>query len=402
MIKRILSAVILFASVAAFGQGACSPDKLVLLDTGRPANGATIRICPAGGTFPGCGSSLFTDPTLATPLPGSPVVTSDTHGNWGFCAAAGQLYDFQVSCTGCTTFTVKNFPLTPASPIVAASLTSSTANPANVGTIKLASIDCADWRNNANTGNIQLCKTTSDQLDATAFPGVLVQALISSAANPAQSGLVRVPNNVAAATARDSGNTTDIPLIKVGTDNLVHILGTGDVSVPAATDTVALLNATQSLPNKTLPSPTSTGTDSGTENLLNKNLGGTGSSTPNTPFNRLSATRGTTLTTGKVGTLTGWGTTATVSAVFGSDSFGIVAISSSGTGQAANPTFTITFSDGTWGTNGPMAVVCRADANAPSAAAFFNSSTPTTLVLGLQGTPAAGNTYSFIYFAVGR
>jgi hypothetical protein len=271
MIKRILSAVILFASVAAFGQGACSPDKLVLLDTGRPANGATIRICPAGGTFPGCGSSLFTDPTLATPLPGSPVVTSDTHGNWGFCAAAGQLYDYQVSCTGCTTFTVKNFPLTPASPIAAASLTSSTANPANVGVIKLASIDCADWRNNANTGNIQLCKTSSDQLDATAFPGVLVQALISSAANPAQSGLVRVPNNVAGITARNSANTGDFDVIKLGTDNLTHLTGGGgDVVVPAASDTVALLNATQSLPNKTLPSPTSTGTDSGTEVIANK------------------------------------------------------------------------------------------------------------------------------------
>jgi hypothetical protein len=413
MKSRILSAALLlfaicYLPVAGFAQGSCSPDKIALLDTGRPANGAQIRVCPAGGTFPGCGSSLFTDPTLGTPLVGSPVVTSDSHGNWGFCAAAGQNYDYQVTCTGCTTATIKNFPLPPASPINAASLTSSSANPANVGQIKLASSDCMDWRNNANTGNIQLCKNTSDQLDLTAF-SVVNAVSVAATGNVNAGGAVtgESTGDVAASRSATSGAAwlgTDgnLALFRSGLTALGIFTPAGTLTIPVVTDTLVARNTTETLNNKTLASPTSTGTDSGTEALTNKSLGGTGSTTPSTPFNRLAATRGTALTTAKVGTLTGWGTTATVSAVFGSDSFGIVAISSSGTGQAANPTFTITFSDGTWGTNGPMAVVCRADANSPSAAAFFNSSTPTTLVLGLQGTPAAGNIYTFIYFAAGR
>ncbi|HEY2361210.1 MAG TPA: hypothetical protein VGK36_08850 [Candidatus Angelobacter sp.] len=186
--KRILyllllcAAPILFVTsgVTAFGQGACYPAGVVLLDTGRPANGAGIRVCTAGSTGTPCTptASLFTDPTLGTPLPGSPVVTADAHGNFGFCAAAGNNYDLQISGTGITTLTIRNLPLPPTSPINAASLTSSSANPANVGTIKLASGDCLDWRNNANTGNIQLCKTSSDQLDVTNFPSVIMPGLV--------------------------------------------------------------------------------------------------------------------------------------------------------------------------------------------------------------------------------
>lgn len=149
----------------------------------------------------------------------------------------------------------------------------------------------------------------------------------------------------------------------------------------------------------------SNGTSAGTANNWNiiggSTLGGTGATAPSIPYNRLAATRGTTLTTAKVGTLTGFGTTATVASVFGTDSSGIINISSSGTGQTGNPTFVLTFADGTW-TNPPTVLVCRGDANSPVAAAFFNSSTATTVTLGLQGTPVAGNIYSFVFMTMGR
>lgn len=124
--------------------------------------------------------------------------------------------------------------------------------------------------------------------------------------------------------------------------------------------------------------------------------------TDTVPFNRLRANQGTALTTAKVGSLTGFGSTATVASVAGTDSFGLINISSSGTGQTSNPTFVITFADGSWGTSGPLAIVCRGDGNAPSAAAFTFGATATTLTLGLQGTPVAGSTYTFYYIAVGR
>lgn len=174
----VISGMVLFASLA-FAQGACYPAGVVLLDTGRPANGASVRVCTSGSTGTPCtpAASLFTDPTLGTPLGGSPTVTTDAHGNFGFCAAAGANYDLQITGTGITPLTIKNLPLPPTSPITAASLTSSSANPANVGQIKLASGDCLDWRNNANTGNIQLCKDTSDALDLTAFSAVKTTAV---------------------------------------------------------------------------------------------------------------------------------------------------------------------------------------------------------------------------------
>jgi hypothetical protein len=128
MLKRILLsslALVLFAPLHAMAQGACYPAGVVLLDTGRPANGATVSVCTAGGTFPGCTSttSLFTTPALS--VAASNPVTTDTHGNFGFCAAAGVNYDLQITGTGITPLTIKNLPLPPTSPITAASLTRS-------------------------------------------------------------------------------------------------------------------------------------------------------------------------------------------------------------------------------------------------------------------------------------
>jgi hypothetical protein len=170
-------------SSAAFSQGSCYPGQ-VFTNSGRPANAATVRVCTSGSTGTPCTptASLFTDPTLG--VSASNPLTTDALGNFKICAAAGANYDFQYSGSGITTLTITNVPLPATTPIVAASLTSSSANPANVGLIKLASTDCLDWRNNANSGNIQLCKTAADALDVTAFSSVAAAAFSATSAAP--------------------------------------------------------------------------------------------------------------------------------------------------------------------------------------------------------------------------
>ncbi len=66
---------------------------------------------------------------------------------------------------------------------------------------------------------------------------------------------------------------------------------------------------------------------------------------------------GTTLVAGDFALSAGWGTTATVSAVSGTDQRFRITVTSAGTGQGANPTITFTFQDGTW-TNTPI-VLCQ-------------------------------------------
>jgi hypothetical protein len=129
--------------------------------------------------------------------------------------------------------------------------------------------------------------------------------------------------------------------------------------------------------------------------LTNETLAGT------TPVNRVRANQGTALTTAKVGTLTGWGTTATVSSVSGTDSAGTINISSSGTGQTINPFFVLTFADGTW-TTAPLVMVNRADGFAPVAYCMVDSTTATTVTIGLSGTPVAGTTYTINFTTIGR
>ena len=65
-------------------------------------------------------------------------------------------------------------------------------------------------------------------------------------------GTLKAPNNTSPITGRDVGNTVDIGMIKIGVDNLVHITGTGDMSVQAATDTLVARNTTDTLTHKAM------------------------------------------------------------------------------------------------------------------------------------------------------
>jgi hypothetical protein len=138
-------------------------------------------------------------------------------------------------------------------------------------------------------------------------------------------------------------------------------------------------------------------TEGATETLTNKTLAGT------TPYNRLRANQGSALVIGDFGSLTGWGSTATVSAVSGTDSEFVLSIAATGTGQAGNPTVVLTFHDGTW-TNPPICQITRGEGNSPAAPGFVFGVTATTLTIGglLASTPIAATTYNYYVSCKGR
>ncbi len=177
----------------------------------------------------------------------------------------------------------------------------------------------------------------------------------------------------------------------------------GGTSIPAS---VVTLTGTQTLTNKTLSSPTSTGTDTGTETLTNKTLPSPVISDPtitgNTNVKRLKANQGSPLVLGDVGGLSaGWGTTASVSSVAGNDVIGQISITSNGTGQGPNPTFTLTFHDGTW-TTAPLCLVVRGDGFGPIGSMIPNAMTATAAAFFFNAVPVAGTTYTATFICIGR
>jgi hypothetical protein len=157
------------------------------------------------------------------------------------------------------------------------------------------------------------------------------------------------------------------------------------------------INYTQSTDAFTcgLSVPASVLTATNTQNVSGKSF------TDTVSFNRLRANQGSALTTSNFGSLTGWGSTATISAVSGTDSMSLVTISSSGTGQTINPGFTLTFHDGAWST-APLCGIMRADGFAPGGPMIPNVPTTTSANFFFNATPVAGTSYSALIFCIGR
>ena len=110
---------------------------------------------------------------------------------------------------------------------------------------------------------------------------------------------------------------------------------------------------------------------------------------------RLAATLGTLMTASKIALSAGWGSTATVTNVAGTDSAFRFIINPSGTGIAVSPTISITFSDGTWGGNTPICQINTYIQSGPAPQWTFNGNTSaTTLGIATGGnaafTPVAG------------
>jgi len=230
--------------------------------------------------------------------------------------------------------------------VTAATFKSNSANPATSGQIELAANDAIKFRNNANTADVNaLSKSASDVVQIGGGPGVAW-----------------------------SGSTSGTTAI------VAAAVASGTLTLPATTDTLVGRATTDTLTNKT--------------------LGGT------TPFNRLRANQGTPVTTSDwvISGLTGlgsWGSTASIVVVTGTDTAGSIAIACSGTGQATNAPFKLTFHDGTFTTN-PIAMVTRVDGNGPAAPAAYYSISPTSVTFGFNGVCAAGVTYGFAYLIIGQ
>jgi len=121
--------------------------------------------------------------------------------------------------------------------------------------------------------------------------------------------------------------------------------------------------------------------------------------------NRYHSSRGTLLVAGDFALSAGWGTTATVSNVLGRDGASFFRVNSLGTGQLANPTIVITFTDGSWGSNTPIPFAGRVSSTGqsdqPEVIIVPTAITPTVLTLIFRGTPVAAEEYGISFHMVG-
>jgi hypothetical protein len=108
---------------------------------------------------------------------------------------------------------------------------------------------------------------------------------------------------------------------------------------------------------------------------------------------RIYADLGNAIVAGDFALSAGWGATATVSAIVTGtkDMRGRITVTSAGAGQAANPTITLTFHDGTFGTI-PIAIACRCGGSQRTVPVEVTT-TATTMTITFLGTPVPAETY---------
>jgi hypothetical protein len=116
---------------------------------------------------------------------------------------------------------------------------------------------------------------------------------------------------------------------------------------------------------------------------------------------RFSGNLATPLAAGDFALSAGWGTTASVGSIRGVDQWHEFVVTSAGTGQAANPTVTLTYKDLTW-TTAPIVRCSRQEFASQLTATFsVTTQTGTAYVLTFSGTPAAAETYRIACFVGG-
>lgn len=109
---------------------------------------------------------------------------------------------------------------------------------------------------------------------------------------------------------------------------------------------------------------------------------------------------GTTLVSGDFAIGSGWGSTASLSAIIGTDQAFNLTITTGGSGITASPTLILTFHNGTW-TNSPIAL-CQQIGGSDIISDVNITTTATTLTIIWDGTPVSSKTYIFSAILMGR
>jgi hypothetical protein len=131
-----------------------------------------------------------------------------------------------------------------------------------------------------------------------------------------------------------------------------------------------------------------TGTLTGTSASLSNDL----------TIRRFLPVSGTALVTGDFALSAGWGDASSIALAFDTrDTCGRAVVSCAGSGIAANPTVTLTFTDGAY-ENAPFAVVSRGDSNSPTTGFWiYNGGTNSTVIFQFVGTPVTATSYTFTW-----
>ena len=93
--------------------------------------------------------------------------------------------------------------------------------------------------------------------------------------------------------------------------------------------------------------------------------------------------------------LTGFGSTATVTTITGTDQRVSFVINSFGIGQTPNPTCEYFFADSEWPVNPPLPLVCKTGGNQLTVPVLVNKGSDAGWVLTFIGTPVNGEGYAF-------
>jgi hypothetical protein len=291
----IISLLLAAIAIPAFGQGDYFHD-IALYNRGQANAGIVasplITVCLGIQTSIPCSgpTTIYSCQAVNFSCVQSNPFNGDFNGNFAFWATASTTYTITIQGVGVNGFIVYYAaPLVFGGGGVFSSITSSSANPALSGFIRMASLDQICWRNNANTADICISKNTSDNL----FFGANQFAFLSSGTTFPQPLCINngTANNCLVTTATttrtttlpdNSGTLAELNLIQTWTATqtfagLQWKAGTAFSSIltntntaartytfPDLSDNVVLRSSTDTLTNKTLTTPVINGASTGT------------------------------------------------------------------------------------------------------------------------------------------
>jgi hypothetical protein len=214
-------------------------------------------------------------------------------------------------------------------------------------------------------------------------------------------GHVSILGGAPGAAASDGGSIFLIPSLGtgVGVDGIVDI--TGDVTITGKLTVGGLIDPTGLVLDEQAAVPMAPVPGKGVLWVRNNNpnvllfTGDTGID------QAIEGSRQTALGAGDFALSAAWGSTASITAITGSDSRFILEITSAGIGQAANPTITLTYVDGAW-SSAPFPMISdngSIDAGGGVLRPIFNIATRTTTQVVwdmFDPVPVAGDVYRMI------